>query len=31
MTAQVEDRFIYKGDDYSIVAISEPIQFNPLD
>lgn len=31
MTAQVGDRFIYKGDDYSIVAISEPIQFNPLD
>ncbi|MDE5802317.1 MAG: hypothetical protein K2I22_05295 [Lachnospiraceae bacterium] len=31
MTAQVGDSFIYKGDDYSIVAISEPIQFNPLD
>lgn len=31
MTAQVGDRFIYKGDDYSIVAISEPIRFNPLD
>ncbi|MDE7422751.1 MAG: hypothetical protein K2N51_03530 [Lachnospiraceae bacterium] len=31
MTAQVGDRFIYKGDNYSIVAISNPIQFNPLD
>ena len=31
MTAQVGDRFIFKGDDYSIVAISNPIQFNPLD
>ena len=31
MTAQVGDRFIYKEDNYSIVAISNPIQFNPLD
>ena len=31
MTAQVGDSFIYKGDDYSIGAISEPIQFNPLE
>ena len=31
MTAQVGDCFIFKGDDYSIVAISNPIQFNPLD
>ncbi|MDE5782200.1 MAG: hypothetical protein K2I03_12120 [Lachnospiraceae bacterium] len=31
MTAQVGDQFIYKGDNYSIVAISNPIQFNPLD
>lgn len=31
MTAQIGDKFIYKGDNYSIVAISNPIQFNPLD
>ena len=31
MTAQVGDRFIYGGDDYSIVAISSPIQFAPSD
>lgn len=31
MTAQVGDRFIYKEDNYSIVAISKPIQFDPLD
>lgn len=31
MTAQFGNRFIYKGDNYSIVAISNPIQFNPLD
>ena len=31
MTTQVGDRFIFKGDDYSIVAISNSIQFNPLD
>lgn len=26
MTAQVGNRFIYKGNEYSIVAISNPIQ-----
>ncbi len=31
MTAQIGDKFIYKGDNYSIVAISNPIQFKPLD
>ena len=31
MTAQVGDRFIYKEDNYSIVAISNPIQFKLLD
>lgn len=31
MTAQVGDRFLYKGNEYSIVAISNPIQFHPSD
>ena len=31
MTAQVGDRFIVKGDSYSIVAISNPILFQPQD
>ena len=31
MTAQVGDRFIYKGNNYSIVAINNPIQFSPVD
>lgn len=28
MTAQIGDKFTFKGDDYSIVAISTPIGFN---
>lgn len=31
MTAQIGDKFIFRGDDYSIVAISNPIQFDPKD
>ena len=31
MTAQVGDRFIYKGNKYSVVAINNPIQFNPVN
>lgn len=29
MTAQIGDTFKFKGEDYSIVAISTPIGFNP--
>lgn len=31
MTTQIGDRFRHKGYNYSIVAVSNPIQFNPLD
>lgn len=31
MTAQVGDRFQFKGEDYSIVAMSTPIGFKPQD
>ena len=31
MTAQIENRFKFNGDDYSIVAISTPIDFKPQD
>lgn len=31
MTTQIEDRLRHKGNDYSIVAVSSPIPFNPLD
>lgn len=31
MTAQVGDRFLYGGNEYSIVAMSRPIQFDPSD
>ncbi len=31
MTAQIGDRFLYGGDHYSIVAISNSIQFDPSD
>ena len=30
MTAQIGDRFIFRGNNYSIVAISTPIKFNPI-
>ena len=30
MTAQIGDKFTFHGSDYSIVAISTPIQFNPV-
>lgn len=30
MTAQIGDRFTFRGNDYSIVAISTPIEFNPI-
>lgn len=29
MTAQIGDKLVFKGDNYSIVAISNPIQFYP--
>ena len=29
MTAQISDKYTYKGDKYSIVAISNPINFHP--
>lgn len=31
MTAQVGDRFTYKKEGYNIVALSEPLKFNPKD
>lgn len=31
MTAQIGDKFTFRGSDYSIVAISTPIQFNPVN
>ncbi|MBS6599748.1 MAG: hypothetical protein ACLR02_04285 [Clostridium sp.] len=31
MTAQVPDYCIYKNDEYRIVALSKPMNFNPED
>lgn len=31
MTAQIGDKFMFRGSNYSIVAISTPMRFNPAD